>query len=116
MGIDGIPTWTITSETSSIICGDMKAVFLIIESAGLGARIVTSDTFVTWADGDIEGRRVIDQDFRIEPHSRATLTAERFECAIKRNELPPMMTSKVFIVDDRGNEHNLEVTTGFERR
>ena len=89
----------------------------MIESAGLGGHEVSSDAFVQWADGDIEGRRVIIQDYRFEANSSTALVVNRFECAIKRNELPGRVVLKLQLLDDRGNEHALEATAdNWERR
>ncbi len=117
LGVERPTTWTITSESNSIICGDISSRFIMIESAGLGGELVRSDAFVQWADGDIEGRRVTDQGLRFAPNSQTTLAVDRFECAIKRNELPGRVILKLSVVDDRGNEIALEATAdNWERR
>ena len=117
LGVERPTTWTITSDSSSIICGNISALFIMIESAGLGGELVSSDAFVQWADGDIEGRRVTGQGFRFEANSERTIGIDRFQCAIKRNELPGRVVLKLHLVDDRGNEIDLEATADdWERR
>ena len=117
LGVDGPTTWTITSDSSSFICGDVSASFVLTESAGLAGTVVRSDAYVQWADGDIEGRRVQDRTVHIEASSAITLTVNRFECASKRNELPGLVVLKLNVRDDGGNEHDLEATSGnWERR
>ena len=110
LDVDGV-TWTITSETSTLRCGDISAVFILTESAGLGGTLVRSEAFVQWADGDIEGRRVIrNRPDRIEANSSLKATVDRFECAIKSNELPGRVVLKLRVLDDNRNVHNLEAT------
>ena len=76
-----------------------------------------SDAYVQWADGDIDGRRVLDRTIRIDANSKTTLTVDRFQCAIKRNELPGRVFLKLKVQDDGGTEHDLKAAAGnWERR
>ena len=79
--------------------------------------MVRSDAYVQWADGDIEGRRAQNRTVRIEANSALEITTNRFECAIKRNELPGLLFLKIRVRDDGGTEHDLEAVSGnWERR
>ncbi len=53
----------------------------------------------------------------LEANSERTIGVDRFQCAIKRNELPGRVVLKLHLVDDRGNEIDLEATADdWERR
>lgn len=117
-GVEGTPTFTLTSTSGGLRCGNYHVDFLMRESGGLRARLMLSDTWLREADGDISGRRVVDHsqdNVWIEAGGALRNTADRFHCSSER-ERPVVLVSIVEFRDANGNTHRLQLETGFEER
>ena len=91
-------------------CGELSITFSFEEVAGVGARIVRQETFVTERDGGTQPGRTDDLDLPVPPSGRAAVTTVWEFCGQPAVDLPARLEVQFTIRDDRGND--LRVTNG----
>lgn len=97
-------------------CGDYHIEWVFSESAGLGARIVSSEVYLRAPDGSIEGRSVQTRNDAIPALGRFVGFSDRSTCGYVGRSLPDVIVGKWTVTDERGNSATLDATVGFVPR